>query len=321
MSTANHVPETWTLSGDDAWETLKRTGRLKLAGDAFRRFRAADGTSHARSLAFLTALLMVQAVIALVAFASTIGKGTWSALIVHMLQAAAPGPAGEVFSQAVDQAHQAGSSNNYGLLLGGLVISLLVTAGSLMGQVERGLNRIYGIEQDRPTLQKYGRALVLAFTAGLFIVGAFAAIAVGHSVASSLSGRTATSIWNGIRWPLGLLMVMAGTALVFRWSPRRRQPAWSWLTFGASVAVVLWMLATEGLAMFFRDSSSFGQTYGPVSGLVALLLWSLLTSVAVLYGGAVAAQLEAVRAGAPAPKAATSVRDGSRRGEETLVRT
>jgi YihY family inner membrane protein len=320
MSTANHVPETWTLSGDDAWETLKKTGRMKLAGDAFRRFRASDGTSHARSLAFLTSLLLVQGVIALVALASTIGKGTWSKLIVNVLESAAPGPAGKVFSQAVNQAQQAGNSNNYGLLLFVLVISLLVTASSLMGQVERGLNRLYGIEQDRPTLEKYGRALVLAVTAGLFILAGFAAIAAGHSVGSSLSGKTAANVWNWVRWPLGLVMVTAAMALVFRWSPRRRQPAWSWLTFGASVAVVLWIVATEALAVFFRNSSSFGKTYGPVSGLVALLLWSFFTSVAVLYGGAVAAQLEAVRAGAPAPKDATSVRNGTSTNEP-LVRT
>ena len=49
-------------------------------------------------------------------------------------------------------------------------------------------------------------------------------------------------------------------------------------------------------------SSSFGETYGPLAGIVALLLWALLSSVVVLYGAAVAAQLEAVRAGAPAPK-------------------
>ena len=31
-----------------------------------------------------------------------------------------------------------------------------------MGQIERGFNRIYGIEQDRPTVRKYGRAFLLA---------------------------------------------------------------------------------------------------------------------------------------------------------------
>ena len=55
------------------------------------------------------------------------------------------------------------------------------------------------------------------------------------------------------------------------------------------------LLAIVGLSVFFRFSSSFGSTYGPLAGIVALLLWSLLSSVALLFGGAVAAQLESVR--------------------------
>ena len=96
MSVANDVPETWSLSGDDAWETLKRTGRRRLASDAFRRFRAADGTSHARSLAFLVTLLLVQGIIALVALASMVHRGGWSDLLTNTLRTVAPGPAGKV---------------------------------------------------------------------------------------------------------------------------------------------------------------------------------------------------------------------------------
>ena len=88
---------------------------------------------------------------------------------------------------------------------------------------------------------------------------------------------------------------------MFRWSPFRHQPSWSWLAFGGLVAVALWGLATIGLSLFFQNSSSFGKTYGSLAGLIALLLWSLVTSLAVFYGGAVIAQLEAVRAGVPRP--------------------
>jgi uncharacterized BrkB/YihY/UPF0761 family membrane protein len=91
-------------------------------------------------------------------------------------------------------------------------------------------------------------------------------------------------------------------ALLFRWCPRRRQPAWSWLAYGSTVAVVLWVLATAALGVFLTHSESFGQTYGPLAGMVALLLWSVLSSIAVLYGGAVAAELEAVRADAGPPQ-------------------
>jgi YihY family inner membrane protein len=309
MSAANEVPETWELSGDDAWETLRRTGRVRLARDAFRRFRAADGTSHARSLAFLATLLLVQGIIALVALASMVHHGGWSDLMTNTLRAIAPGPAGKVLTDAVDQARQAGTS--HAALLIGLVISSLITACSLLGQVERGLNRLYGIEQDRPTLAKYGRALVLALSAGTLVVAAFAAIAGGRVVASSLGSGTAVSVWNALRWPVGLLLAIAGIALLFRWSPLRHQPQWSWLTFGAIVAVALWMVATIGLSLFFQNGSSFGKTYGSLAGTIALLLWSFVTSVAVLYGGAVAAQLEAIRAGAPAPIDITRISDAT----------
>ena len=114
-------------------------------------------------------------------------------------------------------------------------------------------------------------------------------------------------VWAVVRWPLALVLMMAAMALLFRWSPRRHQPAWSWLAFGASVSVLLWSLVTLGLGLFFRASTSFGDTYGPLAGIVALLLWALLSAIALLFGGAVAAQLEAVRAGAPKPQDAEKV--------------
>ena len=119
-----------------------------------------------------------------------------------------------------------------------------------------------------------------------------------------------------MRWPIGLLLAIAGIALMFRWSPFRHQPSWSWLAFGGLVAVALWRLATIGLSMFFQNSSSFGKTYGSLAGLIALLLWSLVTSLAVFYGGAVIAQLEAVRAGVPHPLDADRVLEVGERDRE-----
>ena len=74
MSTAAKVPETWELTGDDARKTLVDTGRLQLLKDSFVRLRAADGFSHSRSLAFVTSLVLVQGLIALVGFAAAFGE-------------------------------------------------------------------------------------------------------------------------------------------------------------------------------------------------------------------------------------------------------
>lgn len=298
MSTASPVPETYELTGDDAWESLQRTGRGRLVADAFRRFRLADGTSHARSLAFLVTLVVIQALIALVGLAGALGEGQLSGLIVRSLQAASPGPSGRVLTQAVSQAHQSSDPGvSTALLLG--VAGALVTGTMAMGQLERGLNRIYGVERDRTTGRKYVHALLLTVTAGVFTAIAFASLAFGRAIADSLDSDLAVTLWNTLRWPVALLLAAGSIALLFRWSPNRRQPGWSWLTFGSIVAVVLWALATLALAAFFSWSSTFGQTYGPLAGIVALMIWALLSSFALLFGAAVAAQLEAVRAGGP----------------------
>jgi YihY family inner membrane protein len=181
-------------------------------------------------------------------------------------------------------------------------LTALVTGATLMGQVERALNRLYGIEQDRPSVQKYTRATLLALTAGALAVVAFSAFALGHGIGQGIGDGTALSIWRIVRWPLALALAMASIALLFRWSPNRHQPAWSWLAWGSTISVLLWSVLTLALGMFFQASTTFSTTYGPLAGMMALLLWALLSSIAILFGAAVAVQLEAVRAGASAPR-------------------
>jgi YihY family inner membrane protein len=314
MSTARLVPETWELDGDDARATLATTGHARLLADAFRRLRFADGFSHARSLAFTMALVLVQGIIAVIGFASALrGRGPGDT-IVDTLRRAAPGPAGQLLTGAVEQAGSSGVADRYaGLVLG--LVGALITGATLMGQIERGLNRIYGIEQDRPTVRKYGQALLLTVTAGLLAAGAFVLGAFGRELGKAIGGEAGDTVWTIGRWPLALGLMGAAIALLFRWSPRRRQPAWSWLAYGAGVSIILWAAVTLLLDLAFHASNSFGDTYGPLAGMVALLLWSLLSSVAVLYGAAVAAQLEAVRAGDPGPQDPRRVFESASQGD------
>jgi YihY family inner membrane protein len=298
---AKLVPETWELTGDDARETLARTGRRRLLRDACVRFRAADGFSHARSLAFVISLLLVQGLILLVGLAASLGDTDVSATIIRAVDEAAPGPAGRALTKAVFHAYETGKTGHY-FVLGVIFVAVLITGATLMGQMERALNRLYGIEQDRPTVQKYSRALLLALTAGVLATLAFGAFALGHGIGEGLGDDTAASIWRVIRWPLALATMTASIGLLFRWAPNRHQPAWSWLAWGAAISVVLWSLLTLGLGAFFDASTTFSTTYGPLAGMIALLLWALLSSIAILFGAALAVQLEAVRAGAAAPR-------------------
>jgi YihY family inner membrane protein len=301
VSTAASVPETWELTGDDARETLADTGSGRLLRDAFVRFRFADGFSHARSMAFATTLVLVQGLIAVVGLAAVLGDTSVARATVRGIRAAVPGPASRVLTDAVTQAAHTGTSDQWlPIVLGSL--GALITSATLLGQLERALNRFYGVEQDRPSLRKYSHALLLSLTAGAAAAGAFVLFTFGRPIGQELGG-SARTVWDVLRWPIALALVVVAMGLLFRWAPNRHQPAWSWLAYGSTISVVLWSAVTLLLGGFFRWSTTFGQTYGPLAGLVALLLWALLSSVAILFGAAVAAQLEAIRAGVPQPQA------------------
>ena len=296
MSTAPRVPETWETVGDDPKDTLARTGRLRLLASAFVRFRLADGTSHSRSLAFATSLVLVQGIVVLVGFAAAFGQSGITSTIVETIRSAVPGPASDVLADAVRQANRVGHQNRFLPLTIGLV-GLLITSTTAMGQIERGLNRLYGIERDRPTVRKYAVALVMTLTVGVGLGIAFLMLGFGRSLGSSW-GHEARVVWDVLRWPVGLLLIAVCLAALLGRSVNRRQPGRAWLAFGSAVAVALWTLSTIGLALAFRLSSSFGQTYGPLAGIVALQIWTFLSSFSIFYGVSVAAELEAIRAGA-----------------------
>jgi YihY family inner membrane protein len=303
MSTATSVPETYELEGDDALRTLRNTGWGQLAKDSFVRFRAADGTSHSRGLAFQVMLTLLPFVIAVVGLATALNVDQIKQLLTQTVDRLAPGPAGQIFTQAISQgAKSATRGGLFALLLG--AAAALASATVAMGQIERGANRLYGVEQDRPTAQKYLNGFKLACTAGVLSVTAFMIIVGGTDVAKAvgLSGAV-KGIWTVLRWPLSIAFVVVAFALLFRAAPRRHQPSWSWLAVGSGVSVLLWFVFTGLLALYLNLSSdTFGQTYGPLTGIIAILIWSFLTSLAIYLGLAFAAQLEAIRAGVPGPK-------------------
>jgi len=303
MSTATAVPQTHDLEGDDALATLKRVGGTRLLRDAFERFRAADGFSHARALAFQIVLTAFPALIAVVGLTVDLDQENLRRLIRETIRGVSPGPAGEILTRAFQQGSDAASNSETAVFVG--LAAALIAATGAMGQIERGSNRMYGVESDRSTLMKYATAATLAVTVGVMILLAFVTFIAGSAVkdAGAATGWSdgALTIWQVARWPVVVVFVLAGFALLFKVSPRRRQPSMSWLAAGAAVTVVSWFVFTGLLSVYLTVSRSFGETYGPLAGIIGILLWSFLTSLAVFFGLAFAAQLEAVRAGVKEP--------------------
>ncbi|RAK38250.1 YihY family inner membrane protein [Actinoplanes lutulentus] len=289
------------LSADDAFLALRHYGRWPLLRDAFIRFRYGDGFSHSRAFALQLCLATVPFLIALSGLATDLGVESGGQVVADTVIALTPGASQEVVRELLDGGERTEDAGELALTLG--MITGLVALTTAMAQVERGANRIYGVERDRPALQKYARAAVLAVTAGLPALFGFLLLVAGREAGNSaqrefhLAGGIRVA-WDFVRWPVSLVLIVFAVGALFRYSPRRKQPALSWLLFGAVVATVLWWVASSLLAGYVRISDSFGATYGPLTAIMALLLWANLTGIAFFLGLAFAAQLEASRVGA-----------------------
>lgn len=303
------VPETRLmaneeLSADHAWRTLRRHGGWRLIRDAFVRLRYGDGFSHCRALAFQLCLAVVPFLIALTGLISKLGDRKGGQVVADTVLAITPGASADVVRDLLTDSEHMERAGELALTLG--LVTGLVALTTAMAQIERGANRIYGVERDRPALWKYVRAAVLALCAGVPALAGFLVLVAGRSLGNSVqrryeSGSGADTVWEILRWPLSLGLTVLAVAVLFRHAPRRRQPGLSWLLFGAAIATVLWWLASLLLAAYVRFSDGFGQTYGALTGMMALLLWANLTGVALFFGLAFAAQLEALRVGVPEP--------------------
>lgn len=309
MSSTRRVPETRLMAGDelsadDAYHALRRYGGWHLLRDAFIRFRYGDGFSHSRALALQLCLAIVPFLIAMSGLATDLGVGEGGRVVAETVLALTPGASEDLVRSLLNDDDRTERAGELALVLG--LVTGVVALTVAMAQIERGANRIYGVERDRPALAKYSRATVLAFLAGLPALGGFLVLVAGGPMGDAVRrhfawGDLVHAGWDVVRWPLSLVLTVTAVGLLFRHGPRRRQPGLSWLMFGACLSTALWWLASLLLGAYVRLSDDFGATYGPLTGIMALLLWANLTGIALFLGLSFAAQLEARRVGVPEP--------------------
>lgn len=299
MSTSTTVPETHHQGVGDARDQLRKSGTARLLRDAAIRLRAADGTSYARALGHSSVTTLIPAVIATIGLVTTFDMPGFKSVLEDAAQSFAPGPAGGILTEALAQARP--SSGTTALLVG---LAIMVFSGTVgMTHLERAANRIYGVDGERGSRRRYGLALLLAVTVEVMLMLGLAVIVAGGSIGEETgsSGSHGSGLWSVLRWPVGVALVAAAMTIIFKVMPDRRQPAFSWLLSGTTISVAAWVLATILLGLFYEHATVLRGSYGPLLGIVALLVWGYVTGLAVLFGLACAAQLEAERAGKRKP--------------------
>jgi membrane protein len=151
--------------------------------------------------------------------------------------------------------------------------------------------------------------LSLLLTVGA-LLGFLAVLLLGVAIPVALK---ALGVSGWVHWVATLLrlallgcVAMLGLAVVYRYAPLRERAQWRWVTWGSSIASLLWLLASALFAEYVRTFGSYGRTYGALSSVMVLLLWFYLSSIVVVLGATINAEMErqtckdtTVRGGAP----------------------
>lgn len=196
-----------------------------------------------------------------------------------------------------------GTGPGLGLVaLGGILMAVFSAAKGTKSLME-GMNIAYGAEESRSFIVLNVTALMLTF---VLILGLIAAIVVMLAVPALISAiglpPQIEALVTFVRWPVLAGFAVMGLAVVYRYGPCRRTPAWRWISVGAVVATVVWLMGSFAFSFYVGHSGSYDRTYGVLAGVIILLIWLWLSSFVVLLGAELNAQIERQsRRGRPAP--------------------
>jgi membrane protein len=171
------------------------------------------------------------------------------------------------------------------------VTSLWVAMAGIRGIIS-GINVAWDLQENRGWISSTVIAFALmALGLGVLIVAAlfFAAL----PIMKQLSGLDAAEqvLWIA-RWPLLAVAMMSYLSVMYRVAPCRRAPRRAWITPGAVVATLLFLVASAGFSVYVQTYAAYNDTYGSLSNGVVLLLWFWLSAISVLVGAELDAEIE-----------------------------
>jgi membrane protein len=291
------APEGPTDLNAGSWfSVLKRT---------VREFREDALTDWAAALTYYAILAIFPALIVLVSTLGLIGDSATDPLIENLNQVA-PGPAKEIFTDAIRNLQS--SQGSAGLLFVVGLAGALWSASGYVAAFMRASNAIYEIEEGRPIWKTL--PVRLGLTVALLVLVAVSAIAVvltgglAEEVGDLIGlGSTAVTVWDIAKWPVLLVVVSFLFALLYWAAPNVKQPGFRWISPGGLLAVLLWVIASAAFAFYVSNFGSYNKTYGALGGVIVFLVWLWISNIAVLLGAEFNAELErgrAIEAGQPA---------------------
>lgn len=279
---------------DSPTDLSKRTWGyiLKRAAAEFSKDQATD---LAAGLTYFAVLSLFPLLLALVSLLGVFGQGEQTAQALQgWVDSYAPAELSELLGGTI--AGLATQSGAGWALATGLAGALWAASG-YVGAFSRAMNRIYEVREGRPFWKHKPQMLLL--TAAIVVILALVVVALilSGSVALAVGdligvGDSTVLLWNILKWPVVIALVVLALALLYYFTPNVKQPRFRWISVGAVVSLLVSAVAVASFSFYISNFSSYNATYGVIGSVIVLLLGLWIINTVLLLGAEIDAEVE-----------------------------
>ena len=271
----------WRLSPREWVAVFRRT---------FKAFLADDAMGLSAQVAFSSLLAFFPAVVFLVGLLDLVGAYD---TLQEFLAPVAPGDVLDTIDRL--QADTSKSTSVVAFVVG--AAGAIWAASGAMNAVIKAVNRAYDRVETRPFWMTRLIGIVLVMLMGLVLAGLLLLIVFGGPLGTAIADKAGLGgafelLWSVLRWPIAFVAILLFFSLVYYLAPNLDVRSWKWLTPGAFVGSVMWLVLSGLFALYTSFSDSYSKTYGALASGIVLLLWLNYSAFALLFGAELNAELD-----------------------------
>jgi membrane protein len=273
--------KTQAQPGPSSPTDLGRRTWLGVLKRTIKQFQADNLTDWAAALTYYGLLSLFPALLVLISSLGLVGHGTQKTVLDNVKKLI-PGTAGDTVGKIIQNVQEAPKTSGVLAIVG--LVGALWSASGYISAFMRATNAIYDVPEGRPIWKTL--PLRLGLTGSLAnLIGRL--LHVGHG---------AVLVWDIAKWPVLVVLISLMFALLYYFAPNAKHGGFRWITPGGLLAVLVWLIASAGFALYVANFGSYNKTYGTFAGIIVFLVWVWISNIAILLGAEFDAEIQRGRA-------------------------
>jgi membrane protein len=176
------------------------------------------------------------------------------------------------------------------------VISLIIaiaSANSGIAALFDALNVVYNEREKRSLVRFYATTFVFTLAGIVFVITAIIGVVAIPLFLKLVGLETMTKqLASILRWPFLLVAVGVSLAFIYRYGPSRRDARWRWVSWGSTVAGLMWIAASMLFSWYVATFDSYNRVYGSLGAGIGFMVWLWISAAIVLLGAQLNAETE-----------------------------